>query len=440
MCSTCVAIVCFREQMAGRTCRLLRWRRFLSKSILTTVCLLYAILVLENSSSLLQPRYPAPKQLHDICNTSQPYQDCNPLAGQLTNVPAVTRETDRQVLDPSISELDPSDLQVSELSISDIRKEAVISGSSVYDYKLLINQPQLCAVETDDTDSKSPFLLIIVHSHLLNVARRNAIRQTWARNVLRYHSSLSSQVVFLLGSLDIDHDNSTVLKESALYHDVLQWDFKDAYHNLTLKSILGLRWSNDFCPHARFILKTDDDIYLNISSILGLLQHKREGFYIIGNVNPSSSVMRVGQWGVSIADYPSFTYPPYCSGAAYVISRDAVSKVTRITRFDRKVFPVEDVYVTGILPQKFRHFCSHNPKFPKWETLFKADNIQTFLNDNLYGIHGVSSEKMYTMRRIIHECKECKHNRTAIEDIMHQDEQYFNFYDEVEEGYTDVLK
>ena len=27
---------------------------------------------------------------------------------------------------------------------------------------------------------------------------------------------------------------------------------------------MGLKWMSIFCPHAKFILKTDDDIYVNV--------------------------------------------------------------------------------------------------------------------------------------------------------------------------------
>ena len=40
--------------------------------------------------------------------------------------------------------------------------------------------------------------------------------------------------------------------------------FQDTYHNLTLKTIMGLKWMAIFCPQAEFVLKTDDDIYVNV--------------------------------------------------------------------------------------------------------------------------------------------------------------------------------
>ena len=40
--------------------------------------------------------------------------------------------------------------------------------------------------------------------------------------------------------------------------------FQDTYRNLTLKTVMGLKWSAIFCPQAKFVMKTDDDIFVNL--------------------------------------------------------------------------------------------------------------------------------------------------------------------------------
>ena len=42
---------------------------------------------------------------------------------------------------------------------------------------------------------------------------------------------------------------------------------QDTYHNLTLKTVMGLKWTSIFCPQARFVMKTDDDIFVNLSDL-----------------------------------------------------------------------------------------------------------------------------------------------------------------------------
>jgi hypothetical protein len=43
--------------------------------------------------------------------------------------------------------------------------------------------------------------------------------------------------------------------------------FQDTYHNLTLKTVMGLKWTSIFCPQVKFVLKTDDDIYVNVALV-----------------------------------------------------------------------------------------------------------------------------------------------------------------------------
>ena len=58
-----------------------------------------------------------------------------------------------------------------------------------------------------------------------------------------------------------------LLSEASLHGDILQADFLDSYHNLTLKSVAMLRWFSTVCPSSRgsaapprYLLKTDDDM------------------------------------------------------------------------------------------------------------------------------------------------------------------------------------
>ena len=40
--------------------------------------------------------------------------------------------------------------------------------------------------------------------------------------------------------------------------------FQDIYYNLTLKTVMGLKWTSIYCNQAKYIMKTDDDIFVNI--------------------------------------------------------------------------------------------------------------------------------------------------------------------------------
>ncbi|NXO01755.1 B3GT2 galactosyltransferase, partial [Rhinopomastus cyanomelas] len=58
-------------------------------------------------------------------------------------------------------------------------------------------------------------------------------------------------------------------EESRAHGDLLQQDFLDTYHNLTLKTLMGLEWVAKHCPGAAYVLKADSDVFLNLDYLAG---------------------------------------------------------------------------------------------------------------------------------------------------------------------------
>ena len=50
---------------------------------------------------------------------------------------------------------------------------------------------------------------------------------------------------------------------------------QDTYTNLTLKTVMGLKWGAIFCPQAKYVMKTDDDIFINVPLLHRALQEER---------------------------------------------------------------------------------------------------------------------------------------------------------------------
>nr|XP_050050571.2 beta-1,3-galactosyltransferase 4-like [Dermacentor andersoni] len=68
-----------------------------------------------------------------------------------------------------------------------------------------------------------------------------------------------------------------VANESARYGDIIQADFRDTYRNLTLKSVFLLKWAFMYCSRAQFLLKTDDDVFVNVDNLVRFLLALRNG-------------------------------------------------------------------------------------------------------------------------------------------------------------------
>ncbi|NXW12096.1 B3GT4 galactosyltransferase, partial [Fregetta grallaria] len=52
---------------------------------------------------------------------------------------------------------------------------------------------------------------------------------------------------------------------------LLQGDFADAYANLNRKTLLLLRWAAARCPAVPFLLKADDDVFVNLPALTSYL-------------------------------------------------------------------------------------------------------------------------------------------------------------------------
>ncbi|NXF65109.1 B3G5A glucosaminyltransferase, partial [Ciccaba nigrolineata] len=66
--------------------------------------------------------------------------------------------------------------------------------------------------------------------------------------------------------------DQAALRAEALHHgDLLQGAFADVYANLTLKTLLLLRWATSRCPAASFLLKADDDVFINLPALITYL-------------------------------------------------------------------------------------------------------------------------------------------------------------------------
>ena len=56
----------------------------------------------------------------------------------------------------------------------------------------------------------------------------------------------------------------TLQNESSINDDLVQKPFRDTYKTLTTKTLEILRWYLECCDHIPHLLKTDDDMYINI--------------------------------------------------------------------------------------------------------------------------------------------------------------------------------
>ncbi|XP_053907856.1 beta-1,3-galactosyltransferase 2-like [Cuculus canorus] len=206
-------------------------------------------------------------------------------------------------------------------------------------YRFLINQPHKCRERT-------PFLVLLVVTEPRDVEGRRVIRQTWGNE-----SSVPGVTVvrlFLVGLHPVFGKELRALleEENALHGDLLQQDFLDTYHNLTLKTLMGMEWVAKHCPNASYVVKADRDVFLNVAFLAERLLVPLKKNFMTGYIYRRSQPIRHKgyKWYVPAEVYPNATYPPYCGGPAYVLSGDLAAKIYGVAQTLR-VINMEDAFM-----------------------------------------------------------------------------------------------
>lgn len=193
----------------------------------------------------------------------------------------------------------------------------------------------------NDTDQID--LLIFVQSAPKNFERRNAIRETWGQ------TKDGIKLFFMLGGVDNQTLQDQIDKEYRKHSDVVQGNFMDSYRNLTYKFIMGFKYTLYFCPNAQYVLKTDDDIFVNIPTVLEYLQllpKDKKNFIFCSVMDGSPAIRKPSKWQVPYGEYPHRSYPQYCSGFAVMFTKDVIFRIYREAQRG-EFFWVDDAFVTG---------------------------------------------------------------------------------------------
>lgn len=191
-------------------------------------------------------------------------------------------------------------------------------------------------------------LFAVVVSAVDQKLQRQAIRETWGRDLL---SRKNNSLVFLLGKARDTVEQRRVFEESGEYFDIVQADTWEGYRNLTDKSVVALHLAVTHCPQASFLLKTDDDTYVNVAELMKEVKHISKGS-IYGSIHANDSPIRDPglKWSVTYEEYKPEYYPDFVSGSAYIVGGDVIASLYTQTGRVRPL-PLEDVYVTGLCAQ-----------------------------------------------------------------------------------------
>ncbi|VDL97088.1 unnamed protein product [Schistocephalus solidus] len=231
-----------------------------------------------------------------------------------------------------------------------------------------INNPRLAVLKvsktvcTEEQRGKEVYrFLVIVKSATKNFQARSRLRE-----FIHNQTSRLPFPVGLLFSMGLPRElhemesNEPVLQnlrtESELFDDILLTNFMDTYDNLTLKTIINLRFAHTICRgvSTQFVI-LDDDYGISLQGLLdSLTSFSRSDLlrHAFGIVNPSSTVIRSRghKWALDRAAFPYDIFPNYMSGFCYVIGAQAIEALSIVAAFT-KPLRLEDAYI-GIMAAK----------------------------------------------------------------------------------------
>ncbi|XP_074047140.1 lactosylceramide 1,3-N-acetyl-beta-D-glucosaminyltransferase [Macrotis lagotis] len=241
------------------------------------------------------------------------------------------------------------------------------SLNGIASYPYLINHEEKCK-------DQAVLLLLFVKTSPKNRNRRDAIRRTWGNDgYARAQLQANIKTLFALGSpsdplpSERDRRQRELFLEDQEYNDLIQQNFTDTFYNLTLKLLLQFRWTNTYCPHAKFVMSADDDIFIHMPNLIEYLRSLEQigvQDFWVGRVHRGSPPVRdkSSKYYVPYEMYQWPSYPDYTAGAAYVISGDVAAKVYEASQTLNSSLYIDDVFM-GLCANKMKIVPQHHVFF-----------------------------------------------------------------------------
>ena len=165
---------------------------------------------------------------------------------------------------------------------------------------------------------------------------------------------------------------------------------------------------------VEFLMKTDDDCYLNLLSLFkySLIMRKKYPNTILGTVlGANSTVIRpelndtreyLTKWEVPTYIFNEAVYPNALSGSGYFMSVDT-SRCLYEKGLDIPFVNLEDIYITGLAGRACGVTHKHSQKFH-----FMGRHMCIVKHSDIL-VHQVkSSEKMMKIHQILNGTKKCR--------------------------------
>ncbi|KAK7576634.1 hypothetical protein V9T40_012920 [Parthenolecanium corni] len=233
-------------------------------------------------------------------------------------------------------------------------------------------------------------LMILVISAPDHTDRRMAIRQTWGFYCRHHNIGFG----FLVGVHPHPSKNDITKTEQHTYGDLIQTRNVDSFNNLTLKLVSLLEWVDTYCSLVPFVLRADDDVFINIPQLLSLLEKQRKAKRsIFGRILRETRPIRKvnSKYSVSKSEYVPDVYPNYLSGPGYLMTQDSVHDLYR-QALNMPYLKIDDMFITGLTASRMGIKIVNVNQFIKFHDIIPLKTTQM---RKTITIHGITPRKQF---------------------------------------------
>ena len=209
-------------------------------------------------------------------------------------------------------------------------------------YHIILNNPDAC--------SSDPQVLIGSPVGPRQFLERMGTRHSWGsvRNV----DGIRVKHLFFAGQDENDPEGDRMLREeNEYYHDIIQFDMKNHFMNLTLLAILTYNWTDYYCPHIQYYTRADNDMWFNPYAYISQFLSQKRTNALIGNKIVGGKPIRisVSRYYLSKSVFPEEIFSPYMSGCFLSMTRDILPIIVKRCEDIGPIIYFDDVFLGQIV-------------------------------------------------------------------------------------------
>ncbi len=181
-------------------------------------------------------------------------------------------------------------------------------------------QHSICNLGSND----EIILFVAILTSRDNYNNRQTIRSTWVS--ISQNNTSSVRYMFVTGKGGQSLDD-----ECKKYNDIVMGDFRDNPELITQKTMFAMQWFSKFCTGAKFFMKLQDDVFVNLPRLLRWLRQNQKELkdMILSNeckFNESVPLEDIEEWQALQRTFgenkqlSDMHYPPYCATDNFITS------------------------------------------------------------------------------------------------------------------------